>query len=416
MNDEIEKSWNLFLKSVQRNSEAQKLMKAVGNGTATYAEALEYSSLLSKLLVESVSEIYPTDSQKVLDTLKNVQFCKNYFNHIDKYLYDLQTSLNKGNNLGMKPVRMIRHNQLLEQDIFSSKDYKTDLARYKSKAELSSNKHVDTYQQLNAKIQNETGYKVTVSRTYDGVGLSDKRTCTWCLKRAKSNVPYDEAFKNGMFQRHEGCHCIIEYNNNGEKSYQTKKGGRKSFYKVEEEKKLKELEFEKKRRIAKSKNEHYDATEEWLYSGKFNKGVVSEQKEITIKNVTYVVDGKTVKLDHDDIEHNIADLIASKTGKDVILLPRVIHPAGIKCADYLIDDEKWDLKTPNRASKHTIYGLVHKEKEQAHCFVINLEKNKMALEDAIQQVNNEVFSSSHTAFVEKIMLVNGSEILKVFEK
>ena len=81
MNDEIEKSWNLFLKSVQRNSEAQKLMKAVGNGTATYAEALEYSSLLSKLLVESVSEIYPTDSQKVLDTLKNVQFCKNYFNH-----------------------------------------------------------------------------------------------------------------------------------------------------------------------------------------------------------------------------------------------------------------------------------------------------------------------------------------------
>lgn len=153
-----------------------------------------------------------------------------------------------------------------------------------------------------------------------------------------------------------------------------------------------------------------------MYSGKFNKGVVSEQKEITIKNVTYVVDGKTVKLDHDDIEHNIADLIASKTGKDVILLPRVIHPAGIKCADYLIDDEKWDLKTPNCASKHTIYGLVHKEKEQAHCFVINLEKNKMALEDAIQQVNNEVFSSSHTAFVEKIMLVNGSEILKVFEK
>lgn len=246
MNDEIEKSWNLFLKSVQRNSEAQKLMKAVGNGTATYAEALEYSSLLSKLLVESVSEIYPTDSQKVLDTLKNVQFCKNYFNHIDKYLYDLQTSLNKGNNLGMKPVRMIRHNQLLEQDIYSSKDYKTDLARYKSKAELSSNKHVDTYQQLNAKIQNETGYKVTVSRTYDGVGLSDKRSCAWCLERAKSNVPYDEAFKNGMFQRHEGCHCIIEYNNNGEKSYQTKKAVEKVFIKLKKKKSLKNLNLKRK--------------------------------------------------------------------------------------------------------------------------------------------------------------------------
>lgn len=67
------------------------------------------------------------------------------------------------------------------------------------------------------------------------------------------------------------------------KKLSDKKGGRKVFIKLKKKKKLKELEFEKKRRIAKSKNEHYDATEEWLYSGKFNKGVVSEQKEITIK-------------------------------------------------------------------------------------------------------------------------------------
>ena len=229
MNDEVKKAWNLFIEHVQKSSEVQKLMKAVGSGTATYAEALEYSSLLSKLLVESASEIYPKDSQKVLEMLKNSQYCKNYFNHVDKYLYDLQSSLNKGSGLGMKPVKMIKYNQLLDQSVSSSDDYKADIEKYKSKAELSANKHVDTYQQYNAKTQTKAGYKVTVSRTYDGVGLSDKRACTWCLERAKSNVPYDEAFKNGMFQRHEGCHCIIEYNNNGEKSYQTGKGGVKSW-------------------------------------------------------------------------------------------------------------------------------------------------------------------------------------------
>ena len=229
MNDEVKKAWNLFLEHVQKNSEVQKLMKAVGNGTATYAEALEYSSLLSKLLVGSASEIYPKDSQKVLEMLKNSQYCRNYFKHVDKYLYDLQSSLNKGSGLGMKPVKMIKYNQLLDQSVSSSGDYEADIEKYKSKAELSANKHVDTYQQYNAKTQAKAGYKVTVSRTYDGVGLSDKRACTWCLERAKSNVPYDEAFKNGMFQRHEGCHCIIEYNNNGEKSYQTKKGGLKSW-------------------------------------------------------------------------------------------------------------------------------------------------------------------------------------------
>ena len=231
MNDEVKKAWNLFLEHVQKNHEVQKLMKAVGNGTATYAEALEYSSLLSKLLVESASEIYPDDSQKVLEMLKNSQYCKNYFNHVDTYLYDLQSSLNKDSGLGMKPVKMIKYNQLLDQSVSSSDDYKADIEKYKSKAELSANKHVDTYQQYNAKTQAKAGYKVTVSRTYDGVGLSDKRACTWCLERAKSNVPYDEAFKNGMFQRHEGCHCVIEYNNNGEKSYQTSKGGYNSFSK-----------------------------------------------------------------------------------------------------------------------------------------------------------------------------------------
>ena len=95
MNDEVKKAWNLFLEHVQKSYEVQKLMKAVGSGTATYAEALEYSSLLSKLLVESASEIYPKDSQKVLEMLKNTQYCRNYFNHVDKYLYDLQSSLNK---------------------------------------------------------------------------------------------------------------------------------------------------------------------------------------------------------------------------------------------------------------------------------------------------------------------------------
>ena len=55
--------------------------------------------------------------------LKNSQYCKNYFNHVDKYLYDLQSSLNKESGLGMKPVKMIKYNQLLDQSISSSDDY-----------------------------------------------------------------------------------------------------------------------------------------------------------------------------------------------------------------------------------------------------------------------------------------------------
>ena len=36
-----------------------------------------------------------------------------------------------------------------------------------------------------------------------------------------------------MFQRHEGCHCVIEYNNNGEKTRQYTKG-KNNWYQAQE--------------------------------------------------------------------------------------------------------------------------------------------------------------------------------------
>ena len=335
MNDEVKKAWNLFLEHVQKNSEVQKLMKSVGNGTATYAEALEYSSLLSKLLVESASEVYPNDSQKVLGMLKNTQYCRNYFNHVDKYLYDLQSSLNKDSGLGMKPVKMIKYNQLLDQSVSSSDDYKADIEKYKSKAELSANKHVDTYQQYNAKTQAKAGYKVTVSRTYDGVGLSDKRACTWCLEIAKSNVPYDEAFKNGMFQRHEGCHCIIEYNNNGERSYQTKKGGYDSW---ENEKKLETFET----KIIQKKNEirpHIkNVTKDYFKEAIPGIGTIQAEEAYYKKN------------DHDaEIENS--RWILEKFGGNIQL---ITEPETRKIADYEWDGSYWELKSPEGSGKRTI--------------------------------------------------------------
>ena len=264
MNDEIKKAWELFLKSVKKSSEAQKLIKKISSGSVSYQEAQKYSSLLSELLVNSTSEVFLNDSEQVLNALRNTQFCQNYFRQVDSYLNDVQKAINIENDINLNPVKPIVPKQLLDQSVRSSDDYISDIRNFANKVELSSNKHVDTYQQKNAKFQNDAGYGVTVSRTYDGRGLSDGRTCKFCMERVGFKIPYPQAVKKGMFQRHEGCHCVIEYNNNGKKTYQSGKGGQKSFYKVEEKKRNKTLEFEHKRRVAKLKHEHYDATEEWL--------------------------------------------------------------------------------------------------------------------------------------------------------
>lgn len=393
MNDEVKKAWNLFLEHVQKNSEVQKLMKAVGNGTATYAEALEYSSLLSKLLVESASEIYPKDSQKVLEMLKNSQYCKNYFNHVDKYLYNLQSSLNKDRGLGMKPVKMVKYNQLLDQSVSSSDDYKADIEKYKSKAELSANKHVDTYQQYNAKTQAKAGYKVTVSRTYDGVGLSDKRSCTWCLERAKSNVPYDEAFKNGMFQRHEGCHCIIEYNNNGEKSYQNAKGARSSFVKKEEF-----LLSQKKEVIPHIKN----VTKEYFKRNTHAEGSIRADDRYYEKNK------------HGD-EIDVSRWLLKNFGGNIRLITEIeIH----RIADYEWDGLLWELKTPEKHSKRTFSNHFNSAYEQIMSNPGGMIFDATLLVKNIKMTENEIIKECAVEMIRKkfpgdVIIKNGDRIAAI---
>ena len=230
MTNEFQKAWDLFLEKVKKSSKVQKLMKAIGDRSTTYSDAQEYSSLLSDLLVQSVSEIYPTNSEDVLKALKDSYFCKSYFSHIDNYVYSMQKVMNQANNIGLNAVKPSLKTQLVNDDTVYTDNYDLDIKRYKDLVELSGNKRVDTIQQANAKFQDKAGYGITVSRKYDGRGLSDGRTCEWCLERVGSNVPYKQAVSRGMFQRHEGCHCIIEYNNNGEKTRQYSMGSRYSWY------------------------------------------------------------------------------------------------------------------------------------------------------------------------------------------
>ncbi len=228
MND-ITDIWESFIQQIASHKRIKELSKKLENGKATYSEAQEYSSVLSNCLVNFISKEFPTDSSQVLEALENATICKKFFNQIDDYTYSMQNSLNTSNNIGLNAVKVVKPKQIINDAFNLSNDYDKAIDDLSSQAELSANKHIDTIQQANAKFQSKAGYEVTVSRTYDGRGLSDKRSCKWCLERVGYNVPYKQAVSRGMFQRHEGCHCVIEYNNNGEKSYQSSKGGRDSW-------------------------------------------------------------------------------------------------------------------------------------------------------------------------------------------
>lgn len=334
MND-ITDIWESFIQQIASHKKIKELSKKLENGKATYSEAQEYSSVLSNCLVNFISKEFPTDSSQVLEALENATICKKFFNQIDDYTYSMQNSLNTSNNIGLNAVKVVKPKQIINDAFNLPNDYDKAIDDLSSQAELSANKHIDTIQQANAKFQSKAGYEVTVSRTYDGRGLSDKRSCKWCLERVGHNVPYKQAVSRGMFQRHEGCHCVIAYNNNGEKSYQASKGGRDSW------KTTKELEnFET--RIIQKKNEilpHIkNVTKDYFKEATPGIGTIQAEPTYYSKN-------------NHDAEIENSRWLLEKFGGNIQL---ITEPEVRRMADYEWDGFYWELKSPEGSGKRTI--------------------------------------------------------------
>lgn len=105
-----------------------------------------------------------------------------------------------------------------------------------------SQKAADDTKVANASFLDKAGMEVKVTRIYDHIGVHNRADdCEWCLERCGTDVPYEKAYAKGMFQRHNGCRCIIEYTNKkGEKTYS---GSLKDSFGLKE-KDAKELEYQ----------------------------------------------------------------------------------------------------------------------------------------------------------------------------
>ena len=114
---------------------------------------------------------------------------------------------------------------------------------------------------------------------------------------------------------------------------------------------------------------------------------------------------------------NPAEILAEKLGWKVSIRPNIIYPQNICSADYDIDGELYDLKTPLSNNIHAIYNCIHKKKKQANNFIIEISKSGLTWEEAIEQIENEIYKSKHTNFVNRIVLIEkNSKKIKVYQR
>lgn len=125
------------------------------------------------------------------------------------------------------------------------------------------------------------------------------------------------------------------------------------------------------------------------------------------------MDGKHIILHPTNQERKVATILREKYGKIVGFVPQIVFPQGIQTPDYLIDGDRFDLKSPTGRGKNVIYGLIAKKRKQANNFIIDISDCPLSVEEIEKQIES-LYTSPRVGFLEKIVLMKNNEVLKVY--
>ncbi|MBQ9165654.1 MAG: hypothetical protein IJX71_01805 [Oscillospiraceae bacterium] len=158
-----------------------------------------------------------------------------------------------------------------------------------------------------------------------------------------------------------------------------------------------------------------DITGNWFPDAVPGSHEVKDLMEYTVDGVTYRVDGKHVVLDYSRGEKAVAELLERTVGGEIFMVPRVNNPPQISTPDYLFNGRPYDLKQITGSSKNTLYNAISKKKRQSKNFIFDITECPLNIDELLLQVDG-LYRSSHTRFVEEIILIKSDEILKVFQR
>ena len=154
-----------------------------------------------------------------------------------------------------------------------------------------------------------------------------------------------------------------------------------------------------------------EITDEW--TKKNTDGSLIDMKEYDVNGVTYKVDGKRVTLHPTEQERSVAAVLSKKYGKIVEFVPQIMYPQGIQTPDYLINGERFDLKTFKSSGKNVFYNMIAKKKKQSPNFIFDITECPLSAEEIERQING-LYSSHHTRFIEKIVVMKDGKLETVY--
>lgn len=136
---------------------------------------------------------------------------------------------------------------------------------------------------------------------------------------------------------------------------------------------------------------------------------------VNSNGMIYIVDKKYVVLKPTVGEIEVAEIMGRALGGIVKIIPRINEPEGIKTPDYIINNEKYDLKEITGKGKYVIEGNLKKKERQSNNFIIDLSNTELELKEAERQIES-IFISKRFLWIDRIFIIKGNFIIKVYKR
>ena len=208
-----------FRRAYGESQKIQSLLKKVRGGTASYAEAQEYSIEVSRLIgaayERNVSSAVLPDGRMYYNIASRLipETLDENYSLVSDYAAKVQQALNEQAGIGIQAqvpeMNQDRINGLV--DMASNAEKYDDVSGQLLNAfENFSQNIVDESVKKNAEFQYRAGLRPKIIRR------AERKCCEWCARLAGEyeypDVPDD------VYRRHEDCRCTVEYDpGNGKK-------------------------------------------------------------------------------------------------------------------------------------------------------------------------------------------------------
>ena len=172
---------------------------------------------------------------------------------------------------------------------------------------------------------------------------------------------------------------------------------------------------------------YIDVTKEWLTKATSNNHkVIFDNCFIDDYNVMHPVSSREImKLaNKNSIEYDMAKLLSKQIGKDIHLVPTFTDCCnshiGTKTPDYLIENIKWDLKTPKYKENYLnlLNNLFKKSdlKLQSECFIIDLVNFPNITRKEISYICKRMFRNKYRKWIKGLIIIKNNRVYRVFIK